>query len=243
MKNPGKFLIPALVAGLILAAFQTPAVAEEKSFLSGEFSANVGFFTDYVFRGISQTGEDPAVQGGFDYAADNGLYAGVWGSNVDFGDDAQLEIDYYGGHAGDIGGFSYDVGFTYYSYPGTEADLNYWEIAGSAGVDLGRVIFTAGINYSPDNFGGTGDAFYVYSEVEVPLPVKGPVGFALGGTIGYQDISDEIGFGVADYVLWDLGVTASVAGFDLDLRYHDTDVGGGCNICDSRVVFSVSREF
>lgn len=242
MKNPTKFLIPALVAGLILAAIQSPALAQEKSFLSGEFSANVGIFTDYSFRGISQTGEDPALQGGFDYAADSGIYAGVWGSNVDFGDDAQLEIDYYGGYAGEVGAVSYDVGFIYYSYPGTAADLNFVEAVGSAGVDLGRVIFTAGLHYSPDNFAETGDAFYVYSTVEVPLPVKGAVGFALSGTIAYQDISDEAGFGVPDYVLWDIGVTASVAGFDLDLRYHDTDVAG-CDACDARLIFSVSREF
>ena len=45
-------------------------------------SANVGFATDYIWRGMTQTSGDPAMSGGFDYASDGGFYAGIWGSNV-----------------------------------------------------------------------------------------------------------------------------------------------------------------
>ena len=55
--------------------------------------ANVGIASDYVFRGFSQTDEEPAISGGFDYGFDNGFYLGTWASNVNFGDDASMEWD------------------------------------------------------------------------------------------------------------------------------------------------------
>ena len=73
-----------------------------------EFSANVALSTDYLFRGISQTDGSPAISGGFDYTySPVGIYAGIWASNVDFssfGDDDNIEIDYYGGIGGDFCG-------------------------------------------------------------------------------------------------------------------------------------------
>ena len=84
-----------------------------------EFSANVALSTDYMYRGGSQTNEQPAISGGFDYAHSSGVYAGLWASNVDFGDSANIEIDFYGGIAGEISnGIGWDVGALYYHYPG-----------------------------------------------------------------------------------------------------------------------------
>ncbi len=234
-------------AGLWLAVSALAPAAragEPAKVLGGEISASVGFFTDYIFRGISQTGEDPAIQGSIDYAHDSGFYLGVWGSNVDFGDDAQLEIDVYGGFSGSIQGFDYDIGAIYYAYPSTAAPLDYWELAASLGHALGPATLTVGVNYSPDNFGETGDAVYVHGDIEVPIPLSGPVGVTLSGSLGYQDISDEANFGVPDYVTWNLGVTFSVWGLDFDVRYFDTDLGLACpSGCDARVVGSVSRSF
>ena len=48
-------------------------------------SANVSIASDYIWRGMTQT-DGIAVSGGFDYAADSGFYAGIWGSNVNFND-------------------------------------------------------------------------------------------------------------------------------------------------------------
>ena len=57
-------------------------------------SANVAFTSDYVWRGMTQS-DGPAIQGGFDYEADGGFYAGIWGSNVNFNDGAGSELDLY----------------------------------------------------------------------------------------------------------------------------------------------------
>lgn len=227
----------------ILAA--NAAAAQEMSTETpplGEFSANVGLYTDYVYRGISQTDEGPALQGGFDWAHDSGLYAGLWGSNVDFndGDEAHLEIDYYLGFANSVEGFHYDVFGLYYSYPGADDSLDYdfFELGGSLGYDFGVADVTGGVAWSPDFFGGIGDAVYYSGAVAVPLPY----GFGIDGHVGHQDFDDS---GSTDYTDWSVGLTYAIWGFDLDLRYYDTDLSEAvcADGCDERVVFGVSRSF
>ena len=83
----------AAAAMLAVVGSSTIALGEEKKEVDiGSFSANVGIFSDYTYRGVSQTGQEPALQGGLDWAHDIGFYAGAWGSNVDFsdGDEAHL---------------------------------------------------------------------------------------------------------------------------------------------------------
>jgi uncharacterized protein (TIGR02001 family) len=147
-----------LLNSLLLAALVAPgvALAEEAS----PFSANVGFTTDYIFRGISQTSGNPAVQGGIDFAHDSGLYAGVWGSNIswisDFnaGVSSSLELDTYFGFRNSFAeDFGYDVGFVRYNYPAsgyavgaTKADTN--EIYGAVSYKW----FTAKYSYGLGDF-------------------------------------------------------------------------------------------
>jgi len=68
-----------LIGGVVVSTIASSAV------YAGEISANVALTTDYVWRGISQNQEDPALQGGFDYAHDSGFYLGAWAANVNFG--------------------------------------------------------------------------------------------------------------------------------------------------------------
>lgn len=101
-------------------------------------TGNVGIYSEYIFRGLTQTNNDPAIQGGMDYAHSSGFYLGAWGSNVSwlkenlslgvppvtagsYGQGGSLELDLYGGYKGSIGSsdFTYDVGVLRYWYPGT----------------------------------------------------------------------------------------------------------------------------
>jgi uncharacterized protein (TIGR02001 family) len=120
-----------LLASAVSAAFslpltlyaQTAAAADSPHSLSG----NVGLYSQYIFRGVSQTNTDPALQGGFDYSHASGFYAGTWLSNVSWLTDAaaysssSLEWDVYGGYSGSFANsdFGYDVGLLQYYYPGT----------------------------------------------------------------------------------------------------------------------------
>ncbi len=109
------------------AALTLPGIASAQD-ASIPISANLTFTTDYVFRGISQTDEKFAVQGGFDWASEGtGIYAGTWASNVDFGSDTSVELDAYIGWAKTWGDFGLDLGYLHYDYPG-ESSLNTDEI-------------------------------------------------------------------------------------------------------------------
>ena len=111
----------SLVTLSVLAAL--PFVSAAPAMAQGSphsVSANVGFVSDYAYRGISQTNENMAIQGGFDYAHASGLYAGVWGSSIDWLDKGGVEADVYGGYKAEMGDFGYDVGVLHYAYPGGE---------------------------------------------------------------------------------------------------------------------------
>jgi uncharacterized protein (TIGR02001 family) len=226
-----------LMAGL--AALTGSAFAQESA-LPGEFSGNVTLTSDYVFRGFTQTGEDPAIQGGFDWDSGAGFYLGTWGSNVNFGDgdEASIEIDAYGGYAGEIEGLSYDVGFIYYWYPGAAGSLNYdfWEVYGSLGYDFGPAAVSFGLAYTPENFGDTDDGLYFQSGLSVPVTDQ----FSIDANLNYYDVNAAFG---PDYFDWNVGATLSLEWFDADLRYFDTDISACTGVCDERVVFSISRSF
>ncbi len=241
-----KFLLSTAAA---LAVATTPMLAPAQDMdVPGEFSANVALTNVYVFRGIDQTDENPAIQGGFDWAHDSGIYLGTWASNVDFndGDEATLELDVYGGFAGSLGQVGYDVGVLYYAYPGadTPAEYDFWEIYGSLGFDVEAFSFGAGIAYSPDFFGESDTGIYYSGSVAVALTeaLSADVG------IGYQTIDDNAAWGTPDYVDWQIGATYAIGMFAIDARYAGTDLDenecfGGSDLCDGRFIISLSASF
>lgn len=253
MKN--KLATIGVTLGIGMFAFAAaPSLAAEQSATPGSFSANVSLTSEYYFRGLSQTDDAPAIQGGFDYevplAKPVALYLGVWGSNVDFNegagvDGATIEIDYYGGLKGNVGdsGVSWDVGFIYYSYPGADSSLDYdfWEAQAALGYDFGIASVTASVNYSPENFGESGAAFYPKLAVDVPVP--GVKGLALSGHVAKQYIDKEGVFGSPDYLEWNFGVGYSVLGFDLAVNYTDTDISPSADANDAMVLFTIGRSF
>jgi uncharacterized protein (TIGR02001 family) len=208
-------------------------------------SGNVALTSDYVFRGFSQTQGDPAIQGGFDVAYANGLYAGIWASNVESDpaapvnyDGANLETDIYGGWAVDFDALSIELGYLRYQYPGTDTDANNTdEFHVGAGYETSVASTTLTLHYSPDYFGAD-KAFYWDFGVDLPLP--GNVTFATHyGFTDYQD--NDVG---DDYADWRAGLSTERAGFGFDLSYIDTaGVAAGCNqdTCKGRLVLTVSR--
>jgi uncharacterized protein (TIGR02001 family) len=127
----------ALLAGSVMAQTTAPAPAPAAPAAAPApapepdwtFTSNIGLFSQYVFRGVSQTNEKPAVQGGFDLGHKSGFYVGTWASNISWISDyvpqgappvsASLEWDFYGGYKGSLPmDFGYDLGVLYYWYPG-----------------------------------------------------------------------------------------------------------------------------
>ena len=241
MKNKSSLYLALLSATVVIPS---QAKAEEHKLF--DFSANVGIVSEYSFRGIAQSNESLAVQGGFDLSHDTGFYAGIWGSNIDFNsdDDADLELDLYAGYSGSFSDVSYDVGVIYYSYPGADSGLNYdfWEGSLAFGYDFGLLSASASFNYSPEFFGESGDAQYYGASVDVPLPYD----VTLSGHLGYQAIDDNAAFGVPDYMDWSVGLGYNFKGFDFALTYVDTDLHEPSECadgCSERIILSVSRSF
>ena len=238
------------------SGFAAEKAKEPSDIIPGNFSATLTAASNYLFRGISQTDNIPAVQGSFDYSLDLdegfGIYAGVWGSNLNFkdGGDAQLEVDTYFGMQGSSGKFSWKFGGIYYGYPGTESfrKYNYWEIAGNTGYDFGIAAVNVGVNYSPDYFAGSGSAYYPYGDVKVPLPFLADFAPYVSGHIGHEAIDRNSAFGTPDYTEWAIGVGAKIQGFDIAVKYQDTNLSksecfNGTDWCGSTAVVTVSRTF
>ncbi len=219
-----------------------------------DISGNVALTTDYVFRGISQTDNQMAIQGGLDYAHDSGFYLGTWASNVDsdffngVGHDPQIELDLYGGYSGEMNGVGYDVGYLRYQYPGFDT-ANTNEIYGK----LSFGDFNASINYSDELafLASSESAWYLAAGYETTLPVADiglsiHVGYSFGDAFDVADaVETATYYGFNDaYTDWSVGLSKTVMGVDLGLTYTDVSIDSldcNINICDGRVVFSVSK--
>ena len=113
-------------------------------------SANVAFATDYIWRGMTQTGDDPAMSGGFDYSADSGFYAGIWGSNVGFSEGAGSELDVYFGYAFETeSGIGIDVSYVDFMYPG-DTGLDFQEIGVALSYEDFGLGYYSGQDGAPD---------------------------------------------------------------------------------------------
>jgi len=213
----------------------------------GNFSANVGFFNQYSFRGIDQSGEEAAIQGGFDWAHDSGFYIGTWASNVDFNDnDSVTEFDFYGGYAKEIQNvINIDLSMIGYTYPGAYASSNYdyYEYSFGLGKSIGPVSFSTAINYSPEFFAKSGDATYWQGGLDYEFQ-----GIKISGHVGKQWIELETTYGAPDYVDYSIGASYDWQGFDLSVAYVGTDVDAGWNSTDQsgkegRTIFGLSKSF
>lgn len=205
---------------------------------AAEVEANVALATDYVFRGFSQTDEDPAISGGFDYSFDNGFSIGTWASNVNFGDDASAEIDLYAGYGFEIAqDTSLDLTYVYYVYPGETDALNYSEF--QASVSFSNNV-SLGLIYSPDYFGSDDSAIILNADYSIGLSEN----FGLDLHVGYSDVDSDSFFddGEDSYVDYSAALTTSTAGVDLALTYYGTDLDD-IDAADDRIVFSISKSF
>lgn len=237
-----QLLKTCLVTALVTSS--TMAFAEEGSKENSPFSATLGLYSDYMFRGLSQTDNGIAIQGSFDYAHSNGFYAGIWGSNVEFAGvaDTSLEVDAYLGYATEVSGVTLDFAALRYMYPDSSAfeDFNEYKVAATLND------FTVSLYFTNDMFGTSENAWYVNAAYSVALPMDASLDLA----VGYSDYDDGVlnnGTAPDDYVDWSIGLSKLISGFDLSLKYIDSDGNSekmyGDSTTDGRVVFSVSRSF
>ena len=266
MKKNSFALASALALAAVGAQAQTTAPAAEAPKAEAPksdwtISGNAGLFSDYRFRGISQTNKKPAFQGGFDIGHASGFYVGNWNSNVDSSlyNGANIEMDFYGGFKYPLGPVTLDGGVYYYYYPGSGDNP-----AGSFKVDNTELYISAGYqtysikySYAVSDFFGIHDskgAWYLEANGTYDLGN----GFGLLGHVGYQGLKKnarvtEIGqTTLIDSITdWKLGATYDLSGWVFTAAYVSTnrDLTGGTaavsnrNISNATVVVSVSKTF
>ncbi len=193
-------------------------------------SASVALTSDYVWRGLTQTDEEAAISGSFDYSHASGFYIGTWASNIDFGSESSVEVDVYAGFGGDIAdsGFSYDIGFLRYMYP-SEGDINWNEYYGS----LSYSFLTAFVGYT-NEYGGSDNTDATYFDLSAAYDIEG-TGISLAASVGRYDIDNA-----DDYTNWKLGASTELAGFGVDVTYSDTNIDTGID-SSGRLVFTISK--
>lgn len=202
-----------------------------------DLSVNIGVNSDYVFRGVSQTNEDPSVFGGVDATMGIG-YAGIWASNVDFGNGTDAEIDVYAGVKPTAGPVSFDLGVIYYGYAGAPKGSHegYWEGKVAASVPAGPATLGAAVYYSPEFFGKTGSAVYYEVNGAVAIPDSK---FSVSAALGRQEVK-----GTADYTTWNAGIGYALTDhIGIDVRYFDTGEHAFGPIYGSRAVASLKLTF
>ena len=192
---------------------------------------NVGASTDYIFRGLDQTGpfSDGEAFGGVDVT--NGMmYGGVWLSNTGSSSGKGFEYDIYGGVKPVMGPVTFDFGAIFYGYTDDEAfgisstDGNMWEVKAGATYAAGPGTVGAVLYYSPNfagSFNGDDGDSSVYGEVNASYTFGNKA--VLSGAIGKQWVDDSV-YPVDGYATWNIGVTYPITDhFAVDARYIGTD--------------------
>jgi len=217
-----------VISFLMVTLFIVAPLANAKISINGTITS------DYVFRGVSQTDSSPAVQAGVDYGHESGLYVGIWASNVDFGDDADAEVDYFIGYLGEVNDtFSYDISYTYYTYIGYSSsdDSNYGEFVFNGYIDA----FTVNLAYTGD-YANSGDAAqYIGGAYDIELPKEYVLTFQAGYSLG--DAFDDI-----EYIDYSATLAKTIYDFDFSAAVINTDISNDDN-ADLRFVIGVSRSF
>jgi uncharacterized protein (TIGR02001 family) len=232
-----RFFARSCSAAVLAAAF-SPCAA-------GEVHGYVTAGTDYVFRGISQSNEEPSLQAGLDCAHAGGFFVGLFAALIDYPaipmrpDTGDVELDVYAGFSRPAGrDFAWDVALIHYQFPESEAeDDDYQELGFNLHYrDAARLGFTVADDAR------TRDATAWTAELELRRPLGERL--QLSGTLGHYAFG---GGDWRDYLYWDFGVSATAGSLTFDLRYFDTsseaETVAGPDLTAGRVVVSASIGF
>jgi uncharacterized protein (TIGR02001 family) len=260
----------ALFAGSAMAQTPPPAAAPaaapaaEPAKPEPDFTAtaNIGIFSQYVFRGVSQTDEKPAVQGGFDVSHNkSGLYAGTWLSNISWISDgapdasASLEWDLYGGWKYDLPyDFQSDLGMLYYYYPGSYPSgfttPNTFELYAALNWKMLQLKYSYSVNNQTFGIPDSRGSYYIEGNLnwDVVDKVNDYIGkVTIIGHVGHQSFQNNSNFTYTD---WKGGVAFDLSGYTVGLYGTGTDAKSafytnpyGKNIANGQFVAYVQKTF
>lgn len=224
-------ILPTVAALACGCAAMAPAARAETA-PPYSLTANVTLASQYRYRGLMQTDNKPAIQGGFDFAHESGFYVGNWNSNISWLSDsnpdvsAPVEMDFYGGYRGNAAqDVPFDFGVLKYYYPGdypsgyTNPDTT--EFYGSVGYKTTSFKYSYAIS---NLFGFAGSKGSQYFDLSGNYDL-GAWGLTLNTHVGYQYVRN-VDHG--SYYDWKVGLTKDMGqGLGLSLAYIDTNADRG----------------
>jgi len=213
---------PSAASAIVLAFAAFPAQAQDKP---APFTGKVAIYSEYEYRGIAQTSEDPALQLTLDYAHASGFHAGVFVSNVkwleDTGEvlripsDANLEVRARAGYRRSIApGWAIDVGALRYQYPSSDGFGTALGSPNTTELYAGAAWGPATLKYyyaTTRLFGVPESKGSDYLELAISRPVLD--GLVLNASVGHQrykgtqPAAGNFDNGNFDYTDWKLGAT------------------------------------
>jgi uncharacterized protein (TIGR02001 family) len=201
-----------------------------------EFSARAGFASDYIYRGTTLSDHTPAAGAAFE-ARWGPLYAGTTVATVKLPTQPAAELTFATGLRKEIAAIDFDLGATYFAYPGERLPgetngINYWEIVVRGDRRIGeQVRIAGGYAYSPSvsNTGAWSQYVAAGAGYDVPsrfLPQNLAMSFTAAA--GYSWFGNQAaqlgGFPLPAYLNWQAGVTFTHKALNIDLRYYDTNL-------------------
>jgi uncharacterized protein (TIGR02001 family) len=223
-----KFTKLSLVAILATTTFTTVNLSANEDI---SVSANMALTSNYIWRGMTQSDDAPAIQGGVDFGY-RGFYLGTWASNISWtnDNDSSLELDIYAGYSAEVLGVSYDIGYIRYAYPKVQDANNFDEAYISLSKDFDLVSLSA--KYSKQVDGPTG--YKKIRDIEGTISTKLPQSIGLDITYGdYEDVGDR-------YLV---GLSRSFGKFDLTLAYSDFSHESDSSKDEDSVIATISTSF
>jgi uncharacterized protein (TIGR02001 family) len=217
-----------------------------------QVSGNLGLTSDYRFRGVSQTQNAPAVQGGIDYNHVSGLYIGNWNSSVSsqlYTNGAGVASDVYAGFKKQVfGNFTLDVGTMNYFYPraGTNGSFDTNELY--AGIGYKELITVKYSHALSDYFGIANSKNSYYVQADAAIPVVGKLSAVAHA--GRTEVNNNSKYSYNDY---NVGVAYDLQGWNLAAKYYINDnktstfmtanTINGQKLYNDAFVFSVAKSF
>lgn len=230
------------LAGRLLAIGCIASLTAGMPSASAEVSGHIALTSEYIYRGLSWSDDNPALQAGLDYEHASGLFAGIWASTIDLSNPTgrrDIELDYYvGWHFASDSPFSASISLIHYTYPDDSGDFDY---------DHTEALFTAAWNDSYTLELGYTNDLYGFDLSGRHAELRGnwamPNAWIIGAGLGYNDAGT---LASSSYLYWDAGASARYSRVTFDLRWYDNEAPGGFLdrlSAGSRVVGTVTIAF
>ncbi len=220
---------------VIMVSFSLLSILSLSTASAADLTGKITLTSNYIFRGLDQSNRSPAVQGGYDWSHDSGLYTGIWVSSVATGPEGSIEVDGYFGYTTEWQryGVGMDVGFIHYRYPHISGErneiygvLSFNGFSGSVWYELNENTEELMVNGELEDIPSKSNAnTFIYGKLAYEISVGPEIGISVA--VGQQTLDtdfDGTGAELDDIVDWSLGIGKTFFGVGFSLKYSDTNL-------------------